>query len=150
MQLLADACGQAIALNGRDCSVQRRHQKIIEEGPPVAAPPDVWKQMERAAVTLAKARIYLHLHVIPFLAAPRPPPPAPSLLFHLTQQTHPIQQTPHIRTHQNEQEVGYVNAGTVEYLFTEARDGNEASFFFLELNPRLQARQASAVCCLFI
>ncbi|GAB5034547.1 acetyl-partial, partial [Nannochloropsis oceanica] len=54
VQLLADAHGQAIALNGRDCSIQRRHQKIIEEGPPVAAPPTVWKEMERAAVKLAK------------------------------------------------------------------------------------------------
>jgi acetyl/propionyl-CoA carboxylase alpha subunit len=54
VQLLADAHGQAIALNGRDCSIQRRHQKIIEEGPPVAAPPAVWKKMEQAAVALAK------------------------------------------------------------------------------------------------
>lgn len=45
---------QAIALNGRDCSVQRRHQKIIEEGPPVVASPEVWKEMERSAVELAK------------------------------------------------------------------------------------------------
>jgi acetyl-CoA carboxylase/biotin carboxylase 1 len=41
VQLIADEYGNAIALNGRDCSVQRRHQKIIEEGPPVAANPDV-------------------------------------------------------------------------------------------------------------
>lgn len=54
VQLLADVYGQAIALNGRDCSIQRRHQKIIEEGPPVAAPPAVWKRMEQAAVALAK------------------------------------------------------------------------------------------------
>ena len=85
VQLLADEYGNAVALNGRDCSVQRRHQKIIEEGPPVAAPPDVWKEMEKAAVSLAKA-------------------------------------------------VGYTNAGTVEYLYAE----QEAKFYFLELNPRLQ------------
>ena len=46
--------GQAIALSGRDCSVQRRHQKIIEEGPPIAAPINVFREMERAAVSLAK------------------------------------------------------------------------------------------------
>lgn len=45
---------QAIALNGRDCSVQRRHQKIIEEGPPVVASAEVWRDMERSAVELAK------------------------------------------------------------------------------------------------
>ena len=85
VQLLADEYGNAVALNGRDCSVQRRHQKIIEEGPPIAAPPQVWTQMERAAVNLAKA-------------------------------------------------VGYTNAGTVEYLYSET----DEKFYFLELNPRLQ------------
>ena len=54
VQLLADEYGQAISLSGRDCSVQRRHQKIMEEGPVLAAPPDVWDRMERAAVRLAK------------------------------------------------------------------------------------------------
>jgi acetyl-CoA carboxylase / biotin carboxylase 1 len=85
VQLLADEYGNAVALNGRDCSVQRRHQKIIEEGPPIAAIPEVWAQMEQAAVALAKA-------------------------------------------------VGYTNAGTVEYLYSE----QEGKFYFLELNPRLQ------------
>ena len=85
VQLLADEYGDAVALNGRDCSVQRRHQKIIEEGPPIAAPPEVWLKMEQAAVSLAKA-------------------------------------------------VGYHNAGTVEYLYSET----DQKFYFLELNPRLQ------------
>lgn len=54
VQLLADQQGSAIAVFGRDCSIQRRHQKIIEEGPVLAAPPAVWREMERAAVRLCR------------------------------------------------------------------------------------------------
>jgi hypothetical protein len=46
--------GNAIALNGRDCSVQRRFQKIVEEGPPIAAKPEIWPMMEKAAIALAQ------------------------------------------------------------------------------------------------
>ncbi len=60
VQLLADEYGNAIALNGRDCSVQRRHQKIIEEGPPIAASPEVWKKMEDAAVSITRERGGIH------------------------------------------------------------------------------------------
>jgi len=67
VQLLADKHGQAIALNGRDCSVQRRHQKIIEEGPPLAAEPAQWKEMERAAVSLAKAVDYQNAGTVEYL-----------------------------------------------------------------------------------
>jgi acetyl-CoA carboxylase/biotin carboxylase 1 len=67
VQLLADEYGDAIALNGRDCSVQRRHQKIIEEGPPVAARPDVWLEMEKAAVSLAKAVFYTNAGTVEYL-----------------------------------------------------------------------------------
>ncbi|EFX86656.1 hypothetical protein DAPPUDRAFT_222043 [Daphnia pulex] len=84
VQILADQYGNAISLFGRDCSIQRRHQKIIEEAPCAIAPPHIFEQMEKAAVRLAKM-------------------------------------------------VGYVSAGTVEYLY-EA----DGSFYFLELNPRLQ------------
>lgn len=49
VQLLADQYGNAISLFGRDCSVQRRHQKIIEEAPVTIAKPDVFEQMEKAA-----------------------------------------------------------------------------------------------------
>ena len=55
VQLVADEYGNALALNGRDCSVQRRHQKIIEEGPPIAAPPHVWEQMEKSSCGFGKS-----------------------------------------------------------------------------------------------
>ncbi len=67
VQLLADEYGEAIALNGRDCSIQRRHQKILEEGPPVVAPLDVWRDMERAAVSLAKAVSYVNAGTVEYL-----------------------------------------------------------------------------------
>lgn len=54
VQLLADQYGNAISLFGRDCSVQRRHQKIIEEAPVTIAKEETFEQMERAAVRLAK------------------------------------------------------------------------------------------------
>jgi len=54
VQLLADQYGNAISLFGRDCSVQRRHQKIIEEAPVTIARPEKFEEMERAAVRLAK------------------------------------------------------------------------------------------------
>lgn len=85
VQLLADQYGNNISVFGRDCSVQRRHQKIIEEAPVTIAKPDTFQAMERAAVSLGKL-------------------------------------------------VGYVSAGTVEYLYSHAED----KFYFLELNPRLQ------------
>ena len=70
VQLLADEHGQAIALSGRDCSVQRRFQKIIEEGPPVACTvttPEIWVEMERAAVRLAKAVNYVNAGTVEYL-----------------------------------------------------------------------------------
>ncbi|RAH70464.1 acetyl-CoA carboxylase ACC1 [Aspergillus aculeatinus CBS 121060] len=85
VQLLADQYGNNISLFGRDCSVQRRHQKIIEEAPVTIAKPITFQAMERAAVSLGRL-------------------------------------------------VGYVSAGTVEYLYSHADD----KFYFLELNPRLQ------------
>ncbi|KAJ3061199.1 acetyl-coenzyme-A carboxylase [Quaeritorhiza haematococci] len=54
VQLLADQYNNAIALFGRDCSVQRRHQKIIEEAPITVAPREILAEMEAAAVRLAK------------------------------------------------------------------------------------------------
>jgi len=47
VQLLADQYGNAISLFGRDCSIQRRHQKIIEEAPAEIADEGVFREMEK-------------------------------------------------------------------------------------------------------
>jgi geranyl-CoA carboxylase alpha subunit len=84
IQVFADTQGNAIHLGERDCSAQRRHQKIIEESPCPVVSPHLRASMGAAAVAAAKA-------------------------------------------------IGYVGAGTVEFLL--AADG---SFYFLEMNTRLQ------------
>jgi geranyl-CoA carboxylase alpha subunit len=84
IQVFADTQGNAIHLGERDCSAQRRHQKIIEESPCPVVSPHLRARMGAAAVAAAKA-------------------------------------------------IGYVGAGTVEFLL--AADG---SFYFLEMNTRLQ------------
>jgi acetyl/propionyl-CoA carboxylase alpha subunit len=87
LQVFADAHGGAVHLFERDCSAQRRHQKVIEESPSPALPPALRAQMGDAAVAAARA-------------------------------------------------VGYRNAGTVEFLLEGA--GEDARFYFLEMNTRLQ------------
>ena len=84
IQVLGDMHGTMHSLGERECSIQRRHQKMIEEAPSVAVTPELRKKMGDTAVRMAKA-------------------------------------------------AGYVNAGTCEFLL--AADG---SFYFLEMNTRLQ------------
>ncbi|HSL20864.1 MAG TPA: acetyl-CoA carboxylase biotin carboxylase subunit [Vicinamibacterales bacterium] len=87
MQVFADARGNAIHLFERECSAQRRHQKIVEESPSPALSARVRDAMGSAAVAAARA-------------------------------------------------VGYRGAGTVEFLLEG--QGEDARFFFLEMNTRLQ------------
>lgn len=85
IQVFGDKHGNLVHLFERECSVQRRHQKIIEESPSPLLTPQVRTRMGEAAVNAAKA-------------------------------------------------VNYFNAGTVEFIF----DPRAASFYFLEMNTRLQ------------
>ena len=65
--VIADEYGNAISLFGRDCSVQRRHQKIIEEAPVTVATPDTLHEMEEAAVRLAKMVGYVSAGTVEYL-----------------------------------------------------------------------------------
>lgn len=67
VQLLADQYGNNISLFGRDCSVQRRHQKIIEEAPVAIAPKETFKQMEQAAVRLGRLVGYVSAGTVEYL-----------------------------------------------------------------------------------
>src|SRR5207247_6673628 len=87
-QIFGDAEGQVVSLHERECSIQRRHQKIIEESPSPVLTSELREQMAQAAVAAGNA-------------------------------------------------VGYVNAGTVEFLVQKVADGQHR-FFFLEVNKRLQ------------
>ncbi|KAM3354571.1 hypothetical protein ACQJBY_025337 [Aegilops geniculata] len=67
VQLLCDKHGNVAALHSRDCSVQRRHQKIIEEGPITVAPPETIKELEQAARRLAKCVQYQGAATVEYL-----------------------------------------------------------------------------------
>lgn len=69
VQLLCDAYGNVCSLFSRDCSVQRRHQKIVEEGPVTAAPLAVRNDMERCARALARSVGYVGAATVEFLYA---------------------------------------------------------------------------------
>ncbi|MDE1947118.1 MAG: ATP-grasp domain-containing protein [Burkholderiales bacterium] len=88
IQVFADSQGQCIHLNERDCSVQRRHQKVLEEAPAPGMSAARRAEMGAAAVAAARA-------------------------------------------------VGYVGAGTVEFIAEELDDG-DLRFYFMEMNTRLQ------------
>ncbi len=84
VQLLGDHHGTVLPFVERECSIQRRHQKVVEESPSLAVTPDLRRRITSAAAAVARA-------------------------------------------------VGYTNAGTIEFLLDE-----DGSFYFLEMNTRLQ------------
>jgi acetyl-CoA carboxylase, biotin carboxylase subunit len=67
IQIFADAHGRVVSLGERECSVQRRHQKVIEEAPSVIVTPELRKKMGDAAVRLARAGRYINAGTVEFL-----------------------------------------------------------------------------------
>ena len=66
-QILADAHGNVVHVFERECSIQRRHQKVLEETPSVALSPELRAAMGEAAVTAAKAVGYVNAGTIEFI-----------------------------------------------------------------------------------
>lgn len=70
IQVLADQYGNTVHLYERECSIQRRHQKIIEETPSTIVTPDLRDRMGQAAVDAARAVDYVNAGTVEFIVAP--------------------------------------------------------------------------------
>jgi len=71
IQILGDQFGHIIHLGERDCSLQRRHQKVIEETPSPFIPPDLREEMIAQALKLAKASHYYSAGTVEFIVSPQ-------------------------------------------------------------------------------
>jgi len=67
VQIVGDMHGNAVALSGRDCSTQRRFQKIFEEGPPSIVPKETFREMEKAAQRLTQNLGYIGAGTVEYL-----------------------------------------------------------------------------------
>ncbi len=67
IQIIGDTSGRVIHLNERDCTIQRRNQKLVEEAPSPLLPPDVRKKMGEVAVKIAESVKYTNAGTIEFL-----------------------------------------------------------------------------------
>ncbi len=67
MQVLADEHGNTVYLGERECSLQRRHQKVLEEAPSLIVDPDMRRRMGETAVRVAKAANYTNAGTVEFL-----------------------------------------------------------------------------------
>ena len=67
VQVLADGFGHTVHLGERECSIQRRHQKIVEESPSPALTPELRRRMGTAAIAVARAAGYVNAGTVEFL-----------------------------------------------------------------------------------
>jgi acetyl-CoA carboxylase biotin carboxylase subunit len=71
IQILADSYGKVIHLGSRDCSIQRRHQKLLEVAPASSIPADIMNAMFRMAVKVARQAGYVNAGTVEFLYDPK-------------------------------------------------------------------------------
>ena len=71
IQIMADTMGNVVSLGDRDCSVQRNHQKLIEESPSPAISEETRKAMSRYAVLAAKTVGYTNAGTIEYIVDPK-------------------------------------------------------------------------------